>query len=240
MKAIFELISTLQGDAHRLNPTEIYNEGWMTRLLVYHSVEEKLTVKDIAFGELSNWTSEGLISSPFVFADKYREGYTHADMALGDFSINFEQRGEIIVNDDAKLFGIIEAKMGSPLSKGTTNAPNYNQASRNIACIAYNTRDTNINSFFGVVAPLSTLDKHEVAEKLKSSFYARQIEDRYDMYEEENAIWESKGEVYWRVLAMQTFMISYEEWIEAFDGKECHNELNEFYSQCLKWNRIKA
>jgi hypothetical protein len=235
---ILDIISSVHKEQPNLNPTEIYNEGWMTRLLIYHSQKEKLILHEIPFSSLSNWTSEGLISSPFVNADSIREGYTHADITLGDFSIDFNNRGQVYVNEDAELFGIIEAKMGSPLGAGTTNAPNYNQASRNIACIAYNTIGTNISSFFGVVAPEATIKKHQIESKLNKDFYYGQIEDRFKMYDKNNAIWEFSEGVLRRALAIRTFVFSFEEWIEALTGKDCHYELEDFYSQCLKWNNI--
>jgi hypothetical protein len=37
-------------------------------------------------------------------------------MALGDFSVDYIKRGEIIIDEDARNFGIIEAKMGSDLT----------------------------------------------------------------------------------------------------------------------------
>lgn len=240
MDTIDKIIDSVKTEQPNLNPTEIYNEGWMTRLLVYHSQKENLTLKEIPFGSLSNWTSEGLISSPFVYANSIREGYTHADIALGDFTVEFNNRGQIQVSENAQLFGVLEAKMGSPLSTGTTNASNYNQASRNIACIAYNTMGTNISSFFGVVAPESTIKKHEIEDKLKMAFYHRQIEDRYKMYDHGNVIWKDSEEVLRRVLAVRTFVFTFEEWIQAFDEKECHDELVDFYQQCLKWNNVNG
>ncbi len=240
MKTISTLIKSLSGKSPYMNPTEIYNEGWMTRLLVYYSVQENLRVRDVSFGELSNWTSEGLISSPFVFADKLREGYTHADMVLGDFSVNFENRGQISVNPEANLFGIIEAKMGSSLSKGTKHAPEYNQASRNIACIAFNTLETDIPVFFGVAAPEATLQKHQIKDKLVMSSFISQIENRFNMYEDDHPIQKFREEVYTRSLAVRTFMLSYEEWIDNFQGKQCYEELSDFYKSCLKWNRISS
>jgi hypothetical protein len=41
------LNSVDNGDDHsvpNVNPTEIFNEGWMTRLLVYQSIKEKLII----------------------------------------------------------------------------------------------------------------------------------------------------------------------------------------------------
>jgi len=88
MKDVIEIIQSIDTDTIHLNPTTFYNKGWMIRLLVKKSIEEKKTVGTINFADISNWTSEGLISSPFVSAPFNREGYTHADIALGDFKIN--------------------------------------------------------------------------------------------------------------------------------------------------------
>lgn len=142
MNDIIEIIQSMDTDTIHLNPSEFYNEGWMIRLLVKKSIEKKICIGTINYADISNWTSEGLISSPFVSAPKYREGYTHSDIALGDFIIDYANRGEIIIKDNAKLFGIFEAKMKSNLSQRTTYAADYNQASRIIACILSNTKET--------------------------------------------------------------------------------------------------
>ena len=243
MEAILSLIKTLEGEhpPHpRMNPTEIYNEGWMTRLLVHYSVQENITIQEIDFKELKNWTSEGLISSPFIKASKLREGYTHADMALGDFEIDFEKRGQINVKKNAKLFGILEAKMKSPLSKGTRHVPQYNQASRNIACIAYNTIGKDTKIFFGVVAPEITLTNHKIAEKLHPDNFKKEIRSRFAKHKEKNLTEaESEEATLAKLESIRTFVLSYEDWIQAFEGKDCYNELSSFYGLCKKWNRIR-
>ena len=59
---------------------------------------------------------------------------------------------------------IVEAKMGSELSSGITNSPNYNQAARNIACLAKLLIEQNAShdviskSAFVVLAPKSKLE----------------------------------------------------------------------------------
>jgi len=102
MNAILKIIETISTDNPALNPTAIYNEGWMTRLLVHYSIKEKIVLHDIDFSKIRNNTSEALIDSPFVHASKYREGYTHADMVLGDFTVNFGLNGK--QNNKALLF----------------------------------------------------------------------------------------------------------------------------------------
>jgi len=231
MKELLNIISTIDCKGKEsINPTEIYNEGWMTRLLMYYSIKKKKTFAGIDFKHLKRWTSEGLISSPFVHAQQNREGYTHADMVLGDFSIDYEKRGEIIADNMAEIFGIIEAKMGSPLSSGTKNAPNYNQASRNVACIAFNT-DKNCKTFFYVVAP--ECKKSEIIIKLNTNIIETQIKDRYvlsNMPVDQDLV--SKAS------SCEKDIITYEEWISIFNGRD-RRKLQDFYNKCLKWNNIK-
>lgn len=221
-----------------LNPTEIYNEGWMVRFLVSYSKKCHIVLKDssglelVDFGKINNWTSEGLISSPFLKVKKNRESHTHADVALGDFRINYIERGEIKLDNDAKIFGIIEAKMGSNLSPGTTYAKNYNQASRNLACIASNIPDK-CKSFFLVAAPEEKIKHHKIYATVDKGSMIKQIEDRYvlsglskDMNVTSKANDATVG------------VVSFESWIEHFQSQE-KNFLLEFYENCKFWNRIR-
>ena len=172
---INKIIDSIDQEQPNLNPTQIYNEGWMTRLLVKFSIEDKLKFKGIDFSSIRHWCSEALISSPFLpreRKDHLAEGHTHADMAIGDFEVNFKCNSEITLKNNSNLFGIVEAKMGSNLSKGTTHAKNYNQASRSLACIAHITKEyTSCKIFFAVVAPEETLEKYEIDEQIDKKNY---------------------------------------------------------------------
>ncbi len=238
MEAILNIIKSIDADNAQINPTEIYNEGWMTRILTYYSIQEKLNIGEVDFSRVNNWSSEALISSPFVYAKEYREGYTHADMALGDFKVEYEKRGKIIIQDTANLFGIIEAKMGSNLTQGTTKVERYNQASRNVACIAYNTLNIDCEIFFGVVGPKTKLDKHDILNQIDPDFIYMQIEDRFNMYSDEFQRSNNMPEMLKRVRQCKTWMITYEQWIDKFKNKEINAELSEFYNKALKYNKI--
>ena len=217
-----------------VNPTVIFNEGWMIRLLVYQSIKEKLIINDfINFGKIKNWSSEGLISSPFIKVEKNKERHTHADMALGDFSIDYKSSGEIHVSKSATTFGIIEAKMGSNLSKGTTNAPNYNQASRNLACIANNVVSKTCKTFFALVAPNKKIKQYKFEVQTEKSLIIKQIKlrfERSDLHIDNDLIERAK----------QCFIkvFSYEDWINML-SKDSRPFIETFYFNCLKWNRIK-
>ncbi len=240
MKAIHDIIASIKSKP-RLNPTEIYNEGWITRLLVHYSVQENLTINGIDFGKLNNWTSEALISSPFVFAKTHREGYTHADMSVGDFDVDYATRGEVVIRENAQFFGIIEAKMGSNLSQGTTTVPiGYNQASRNVACIASKTFTSSCEVFFAVVAPADVLVKHEITEQLKQ--IRTQIEARFHLYEDKDdtsGVLANREAILKKVDVCKVWSLSYEEWIAAFADNSIKQELTDFYTECRKWNRLK-
>lgn len=244
-ESILEIIKSIDSQPN-VNPTEIYNEGWMTRLLVYYSIKDNLTFKGISFYELANWTSEALISSPFVGAKKKKEGYTHADMALGDFTVDYETDGKINAKS-AKTFGLIEAKMRSGLSIGTTNAPTYDQASRNVACIAENTSDTCI-TFFYVLAPKSRLDLvHRNGKRMidivERKAIKEQINLRIKLHNEQELNTHistiEQNKIIERVSRCKIDTITYEEWIDAFRGKEAYDTINKFYDSCKKWNKIK-
>jgi hypothetical protein len=74
MKEIFEIINSIDLKNPNINPTVIYNEGWMTRLLVYHSIKEKIKLGIIDFSQQVNRKSDAKIESPFLKAEKHREG----------------------------------------------------------------------------------------------------------------------------------------------------------------------
>jgi hypothetical protein len=215
------LNSVDNGDDHsvpNVNPTEIFNEGWMTRLLVYQSIKEKLIIDGlIDFVKNKNWSSEGLISSPFVKAKKNREGYTHADMTLGDFAIDYKGRGEITVSDSAINFGIIEAKMGRNLSQGTTHAPDYNQASRNLACIAENVKNETCKTFFTVVAPITMIKHHKIMEQTEKGFMIKQIKHRFELSDMaiDNDLIERANQCLIKVLSYAIGLICYQKAIEV-------------------------
>ena len=246
MKDILEIIGSIENSSvfTNIKPTEIDNEGWMTRLLVYYSKQENIQLKKIDFSKIANWTSEALLSSPFVGASNVREGYTHADIALGDFEVNYKENGKgsgkIKINLNARTFGVIEAKMGSPLSSLTTHAEDYNQASRTVACIAHNA-EKECTTFFYVVLPASKKNKAGTTiENLVNDFKIKeQITNRFKHHNSHNDKKLDKSEILLKVEQCDLDVITYEDWIELFKDNEIKKVLNDFYDKCKKWNNIK-
>ncbi|MCW5521115.1 hypothetical protein J1N09_14800 [Aureitalea sp. L0-47] len=241
MDAISEIIKTMNNTSSSVNPTEIYNEGWMTRMLMYYSVKEKLKFKGIDFTN-KRWTSEALISSPFVSAKSKREGYTHPDIAIGDFKIDYSVSGKLEMAN-AHEFGIIEAKMKSQLSKETKNAKGFNQASRNVACIAHNT-PKECKTFFFVVLPKSNRDRKKrdgttIKDLVSKDTIERQITQRVKSHNDANQDQQIDDNLIERVKQCKLEVITYEDWIKAFNNIKIKEELNEFYDACRFHNKVK-
>ncbi|WP_297089428.1 hypothetical protein [uncultured Draconibacterium sp.] len=241
MEAFIKIVESIQTEQPNINPTEIYNEGWMTRLLVHYSIKHQINVVNLDFSMIKNWTSEALMSSPFILevAQPYREGYTHADVALGDFNVDYEVRGEIDIPNDARVFGIIEAKMKSNLSAGTTYVKDYNQASRNIACIAHNTRASDCKIFFVVVIPEQMKEKHGIVPKVDKTFVYNQIQSRFELYDENHEVRVNESAVLSKVKKCEIIVLTYEDWISTFTDSQSREFLSDFYEKCRKYNRLK-
>jgi type III secretory pathway component EscV len=154
---------------------------------------------------------------------------------LGDFIVNYDERGEVVLNESAKILGIIEAKMGSNLSQGTKNAKNYNQASRNICCLSYVTRNSpNCEIFFVVVAPEETIKKNEIENQIKQENVLNQIKARFQHSAEEYC-----SEIQEQAEKCKILTISYKEWINEIKDYEVKKILDEFYGKCISYNKIK-
>ena len=213
----------------------------MTRLLVSVSIDAGIQFQGIDFGKIKKWYSEGLLSSPFLprsRTDTLAEGYTHADMALGEFDVDASNRGDISIKSSEGTFGVIEAKMGSRLSTGTKNAPSYNQASRNVACIAFNTLSTNHNIFFFVVAPEQKIEEHEIRQQVDLKVILEKISNRFDSYEKNSHIYSLKEKVLERASTCVCSVHSYESWLEKLNSHSAYSSLVEFKNRCYIFNKI--
>lgn len=127
--------------------SEVFNETWMLRLtlaLIHDydgsGFENSPSLKLIQNAVQQRWISEGGLEPAF---DK--EGTTWTDAILGnvklDDSTEPKAKRGVIVDVDEKCGNsvgivVIEAKMNSALASCITHASDYNQAARNIACLA--------------------------------------------------------------------------------------------------------
>jgi len=239
-------------------PTLLYNEGWMLRLVLDYYASNRDSSHKLSFMDNSKCYSELLLPSPFsprYRGDKLGEGYTHADGVIGHFTIQNKGKGDIKLEDTMKQFKVIEAKMNSPLSKGTSNCPYYNQAARNVACMAEVIKRTSeevgpvelesLDLGFYVVAP-----EEQKTEKMISILKADSIkgcvEKRVSEYQDQKEYPEKKAwfnDSFLPVLDKMTLTqkIDFISWESILDDvkkndKELGNSLQSFYEECKKYN----
>ena len=159
--------------------SEVYNETWLLRMVlacIHDCTEEAFVTQNKKIGDTlkkihkavrQQWISEGGLEPAFR-----QEGTTWTDAILGNVKISGDNKRGVKyeMRDDSTGVIIVEAKMGSELSSGITNSPDYNQAARNIACLAKLLIEQNASpaviseSAFVVLAPRSKLEEWEKDE----------------------------------------------------------------------------
>jgi hypothetical protein len=207
---LFRILESCQGNNgdHRFPPTEIFNEGWMLRLTLDAFQSLKIQNHPLAFiDEEAKWFSEARLPSPFLRRpkkdlltnyllingkDAVGEGYTCADGVIGHFAMRTDTKAGIKLVERPRQFIVVEAKLNSRLSPGIKRALEYNQAARNIACMAemMRIRGVSVRDFdsvgFLVVAPQEKLQlggTRDIETYLHKSTILRAIKDRMTLYE---------------------------------------------------------
>jgi len=115
--------------------TLIFNEGWLLRSVLKGWIAES---EGTGFGFLpfppgATGYSEGQLYTPFR-RGSHREGNTHVDGIVGDFSIT-ETKSGIVLKSNFRYIAAFEAKIFGRISPGVTNAPDFDQTSRTAACL---------------------------------------------------------------------------------------------------------
>ena len=145
-ESIFDEVATflraLNTDDRHGPATLLYNESWLLRL-VLGAAARGIRCLPEPFEPTARWFSEARLYTPFGSrkrGDVLAESVTHADGVIGQFEIGRSSRAGLHLAADATQFIVTEAKMFSGLSAGTTRAPEYDQAARNVACASRGSR----------------------------------------------------------------------------------------------------
>lgn len=139
MEKITALLESCTGESPKFPPTLLYNEGWLLRLVLDWFSSHPVPAHSLAFSENARWFSEALLPSPFLprhKGDHLAEAWTHADGVVGHFRIGGKRKADVSLLPDATQFVVLEAKLMSGLSASVKHALNFDQAARNVACIA--------------------------------------------------------------------------------------------------------
>ena len=228
-------------------PTLLFEEGWMLRLVLQWFADSGTAGHDLSFAPEARWYSEALLASAFLpryRGDKRAEGYTHADGVIGHFQIGETGQAELTLESDTRQFIVVEAKMFSGLSKGTTHGPTYNQAARNVGCMAELIRRTNLDPSkisslaFVVAAPREQLAAGVFSDFMDRTSLARVVGDRVANYDPPKTEWFET----WFTPTLRSMAVRCLAWedIVAFirsTDPYFGDDLGRFYERCLKFNR---
>lgn len=245
-KRIEALLKNCETDFPVMPPTQLYNEGWMLRLMIdrFESICLENKPHPLAVPPGCRWYSEALLPSAFLSRkDSFAESWTHADGVIGHFGIGNGAKGNLTLDSDAKHFVVLEAKMFSKLSAGVKNAPYFNQAARTVACIAEvlklaerRVREFNTLGFY-VLAPASQIKKGLFDEHLTKASLRTVAERRVKEYGGKRDGWLSE----WFLPVLERLDIKTVSWEDLIDFLAMRDpdadQLRDFYTRCLEFNK---
>lgn len=247
---IVELLKQLDTDQRSMPASALYNEGWMLRL-VLDAGEKGYLPSYIPRG--SNWCSESQLRTPFGRERGTKhESNTHADGVVGDFVSDVDTKSGLEIRAETKLFIVFEAKMYSALSSGTKNAPGYDQAARNVACMAETFRragcrpdSTPVVGFY-VVAPQTQIDGGLFSRLMTADSIRSRVAERIQQYSgivrDELTEWQERWFIPC-ISRMETSgsidCLSWEKLIEEIStsNEATGADINAFYQKCKQCNR---
>jgi hypothetical protein len=226
--------------------TMLYNEGWMLRLLIDWFSTHPMPGHPLEFYSGAKWYSEPLLASQFAprtRGDSLGESWTHADGVIGHFEVRVG-RGDIKVLPGAQQLVVAEAKMFSGLSSGTKRAEGFDQAARNVACIAHLLSDAKVEpssvrrlSFY-VIAPQEQSDRGTFGDLISKDNILRKVQLRCDKYKGDKSEWFET----WFKPTLDAINVRFLSWEELCDDvrktePDCGQSLTDFLSTSIAHNR---
>ena len=212
-------------------PTLLFNEGWLLRLVLDWFSTHRDVNHPLAFSEHAQWFSEALLPSAFLArhrGDNLAENWTHADGVVGHFSIGDKSKAGLSLLPRTTHFVVLEAKMSSGLSSKVKNANYFDQATRNVACIAelFQRAHLRPKTEFRVFAKF--MNRESIQQK---------VEKRVQEYMGNKDQWYSE----WFLPTFQQTeiaTISWEELIETIRQTDAASatSIETFYKRCIDFN----
>lgn len=223
-------------------PTEVFNEGWLLRAVLqeWKICSNAGPFSFLPFPQDVRIYSEGQLYTPFgarYRGDKQAESHTHADGIVGHFSIPDTKSG-IVLHHNFSYFAVFEAKLSSGLAGRTSNAPGYDQVTRNIACminmILQSGRAEGYAANFIVLYPRT--NRFVIPAQYSKAAVADQVGRRIAMYESgaEGRRSASPFALRWKQV-LDRLCISFVTWEDVLAAL-ANDELRRFYELCVRFN----
>ena len=245
MHLVSELISSFDPAQPNFRPTEIYNENWLVKIVMHQASSIDDTDYVLGFLPGSTWYSEGILPTAFKArfrGDPQSESRTHADCVIGHIRIGHKAKADLELTQGAKQFTVVEAKVGAPLSSGTSHAKYYDQAARNVACMAEvmaraDVKPTSLSRLdFIVLAPLSSIDKGTFSKEMTKASIREKVKRRIESYDGQLDSWYTSH----FEPALDSIGLHSLNWESAIEWISNHkpdvaDQLHEYYELCLRY-----
>lgn len=245
---IAELMARCGAGDTVMPPTELYNEGWMLRLVLDWFERHRQVTSPLGFEPGARWYSEALLPSQFKAqhrGDRRAESFTHADGVIGHFHIQPGERGTASLRPDTNQFLVCEAKLGSALSLRTTNSADFDQAARNVACMAHmiGAARTPLTQYrklgFYVIAPDAQIKAGVFGKLVTRDSIRAKVATRIQPYGDTLDDW--YRDVFEPVIAkLDLALVSWESILDAMGDDSETTGLREFYAECLRFNSLRS
>jgi hypothetical protein len=250
MREVQKILESITAEGACIPGTLLYNEGWLLRL-VLAAGSKGADCLPFRFEPTARWFSEALLYSAFLprsRGDRLAESLTHADGVVGQFVFRAETKAGLGLEPGCSQFVVCEAKMFSGLSAGTKRAPVFDQAARNVGCMAETLRRAGQSMSlykslgFFVLAPESQIKTGVFSGQMNKEGIRDRLRHRIQMYDgQPKHIELQKWLEEWALPLVDRMELSCCSWESVIDRVSiAHPEygasLGEFYQLCLKYN----
>jgi hypothetical protein len=191
LREVQRILESVSTEEACIPGTLLYNEGWLLRL-VLAAGSNGTDCLPFRFEPTARWFSEALLYSAFLprfRGDPLAESLTHADGVVGQFLFGPATKAGLGLEPECSQFVVCEAKVFSGLSSGTKRAPAFDQAARNVGCMAETLRRAGQpmslykSLGFFVLAPASQIEAGVFSNQMTKDGIRSRLVERVQMYD---------------------------------------------------------
>lgn len=220
--------------------TEVWNEGWMLRLVVaklhdMDSVDGCEAAKVICECSKRGWCSEGWLYPLFE-----NEKSTRADGIVGDLTLRPKTKWgfDASSQQEDSQFVVLEAKMNSTLSKGVAVAEDFDQTSRYVACMSGILSKTDCaHGILYVIAPEDRIkDVRPTVENAQKRFFKELESKNSGKHKLRDGL--NADRIRKVAERMRIELVTWEDLIRVIPTDEGGKDINDFYTQAKVANKV--